>query len=56
MVKDTCKKGLPQYLCFNNTISLLFSWQICIILSIKGIFLAIWLVLAAAFLCCKVIL
>jgi len=54
--KDTYKKGLPQYLCFNDTISLLFSWQICIILSTKGIFLAIWLVLAAAFLCCKVIL
>ena len=54
--KDTYKKGLPHYLCFNDTISLLFSWQICIILSTKDTFLTTWLVLAAAFLCCKVIL
>jgi len=37
--KDTYKKGLPQYLCFNHTISLLFSWQICIILPQKAFFL-----------------
>jgi len=54
--KDTYKKGLPQYLCFNDTISLLFSWQICIILSAKGIFLTTWLVLAAPILYYKVIL
>jgi len=37
--KDTYKKGLPQYLCFNETISFLFSWQICIILPQKAFFL-----------------
>ena len=37
--KDTYKKGLPQYLCFNDTISFLFSWQICIILPQKAFFL-----------------
>jgi len=37
--KDTYKKGLPQYLCFSGTISLLFSWQTCIILPQKTFFL-----------------
>ena len=37
--KDIYKKGLPQYLCFNDTISFLFSWQICIILPQKAFFL-----------------
>jgi len=36
--KDTYKKGLPQYLYFNHTISFLFSWQICIILPQKALF------------------
>jgi len=55
--KETYKKELPQYLCFNHTISFLFSWQICIILPQKAFFFfTTWLVVAAAFLYCKVIL